>query len=341
MVLEVTRSQQGLCRSAAGSCGGRRDWSRPSTVSISGYLPERRWAWSAKAARASRRWPAWSCGSSTPTEGRIVVDGKDISTLRGPHAPPPPRRDAARVPGSLLVARPAAEHRRHRGGAPGHPYLHEPVRAGAARGRAPRAGRPGLARAATPASRVLRRAAPAHRHRPRPRPAAEAAGVRRAGQRAGRLHAVAGDQPAQRSAAGTGDRLSLHRARPLGGPSHQQPHRRDVPRPDRRGGRCRRGVRTPDPPLYLGPALGHSRPGSGPPVRAQTDHPPRRGERGLRVGEVGCRFRARCPFAMDVCAQVDPEPYVTPAGTTVRCHLHTSGPTLGGATVARMPEPSR
>jgi peptide/nickel transport system ATP-binding protein len=58
-------------------------------------------------------------------------------------------------------------------------------------------------------------------------------------------------------------------------------------------------------------------------------------------GDVGCRFRARCPFAMDVCAQVDPEPYLTPAGTTVRCHLHTSGPTLGGATVARMPEPSR
>jgi oligopeptide/dipeptide ABC transporter ATP-binding protein len=61
----------------------------------------------------------------------------------------------------------------------------------------------------------------------------------------------------------------------------------------------------------------------------------------LRVGEVGCRFRARCPFAMDVCAQVDPDPYVTPAGTTVRCHLHTSGPTLGGASVARLHEPSR
>jgi oligopeptide/dipeptide ABC transporter ATP-binding protein len=60
----------------------------------------------------------------------------------------------------------------------------------------------------------------------------------------------------------------------------------------------------------------------------------------LRVGQVGCRFRARCPFAMEVCARVDPEPYLTPAGTTVRCHLHTSGPTLGGATVARLPEPS-
>jgi peptide/nickel transport system ATP-binding protein len=47
----------------------------------------------------------------------------------------------------------------------------------------------------------------------------------------------------------------------------------------------------------------------------------------------GCRFRSRCPFAMEVCAQVEPEPYRTPAGITVRCHLHTSGPNLAGSTV--------
>jgi ABC-type dipeptide/oligopeptide/nickel transport system ATPase component len=47
----------------------------------------------------------------------------------------------------------------------------------------------------------------------------------------------------------------------------------------------------------------------------------------------GCRFRARCPFAMDVCASVDPEPFTTPSGTVVRCHLHTEGPTLAGDTV--------
>jgi oligopeptide/dipeptide ABC transporter ATP-binding protein len=47
----------------------------------------------------------------------------------------------------------------------------------------------------------------------------------------------------------------------------------------------------------------------------------------------GCRFRSRCPFAMDVCGQVEPEPYRTPAGTTVRCHLHTAGPVLAGGTV--------
>ena len=51
------------------------------------------------------------------------------------------------------------------------------------------------------------------------------------------------------------------------------------------------------------------------------------------VDGPGCRFRSRCPFAMEVCAQVEPEPYRTPAGITVRCHLHTSGPELAGGTV--------
>ncbi len=51
------------------------------------------------------------------------------------------------------------------------------------------------------------------------------------------------------------------------------------------------------------------------------------------VDGQGCRFRSRCPFAMEVCGQVEPEPYRTPAGITVRCHLHTSGPGLAGGTV--------
>ncbi len=60
------------------------------------------------------------------------------------------------------------------------------------------------------------------------------------------------------------------------------------------------------------------------------------------VGEataVGCRFRQRCPFAMDICASVDPEAVTTPRGTTVRCHLHTTGPVLAGETVATLPVP--
>jgi oligopeptide/dipeptide ABC transporter ATP-binding protein len=62
------------------------------------------------------------------------------------------------------------------------------------------------------------------------------------------------------------------------------------------------------------------------------------GEVGEPVGGTGgCRFRARCPFAMEICASLDPEAFVTPTGSTVRCHLHTTGPTLGGASVQLLP----
>jgi peptide/nickel transport system ATP-binding protein len=65
------------------------------------------------------------------------------------------------------------------------------------------------------------------------------------------------------------------------------------------------------------------------------------GEVSEMSGDVqGCRFRARCPFAMEMCATVEPEPYHTPAGTTVRCHLHTAGPALAGGTVQFLGEPS-
>jgi oligopeptide/dipeptide ABC transporter ATP-binding protein len=50
----------------------------------------------------------------------------------------------------------------------------------------------------------------------------------------------------------------------------------------------------------------------------------------------GCRFRTRCPYAMDVCAQVDPPPFETSAGTTTWCHLHTSGPALAGEPVTML-----
>ncbi len=47
----------------------------------------------------------------------------------------------------------------------------------------------------------------------------------------------------------------------------------------------------------------------------------------------GCPFENRCPVAMDICSQEMPA--ATPAhdGGTVRCHLHTSGPELGGESV--------
>jgi peptide/nickel transport system ATP-binding protein len=48
----------------------------------------------------------------------------------------------------------------------------------------------------------------------------------------------------------------------------------------------------------------------------------------------GCRFRTRCPYAMDICAEVDPPAYIASDGATVYCHLHTTGPALAGKTVA-------
>ncbi len=64
-----------------------------------------------------------------------------------------------------------------------------------------------------------------------------------------------------------------------------------------------------------------------------------RGEVGDATTEsTGCRFRTRCAYAMDVCASVEPEPYQTPTGVSVRCHLHTEGPTLAGETVLSLSE---
>jgi oligopeptide/dipeptide ABC transporter ATP-binding protein len=67
----------------------------------------------------------------------------------------------------------------------------------------------------------------------------------------------------------------------------------------------------------------------------------RRRRRMVLTGEIpspanppsGCRFRTRCPFAMDICASEQPAAFPTPSGGTVYCHLHTSGPRLRGASV--------
>ncbi len=54
----------------------------------------------------------------------------------------------------------------------------------------------------------------------------------------------------------------------------------------------------------------------------------------------GCRFRTRCPFAMEVCAEVDPPDFVTPTGVRTRCHLHTHGPALAGGPIADLSVPT-
>jgi len=54
---------------------------------------------------------------------------------------------------------------------------------------------------------------------------------------------------------------------------------------------------------------------------------------------TGCTFHPRCPYAMEICSTVEPQPFVTPAGTTVRCHLHTSGPVLDGRPITTVAPP--
>jgi peptide/nickel transport system ATP-binding protein len=55
----------------------------------------------------------------------------------------------------------------------------------------------------------------------------------------------------------------------------------------------------------------------------------------------GCSFHTRCPYVMDVCREVEPEPYTTPTGAVVRCHLHTEGPKLAGKPVSGLARAGR
>ncbi|MGE0415340.1 MAG: ABC transporter ATP-binding protein [Acetobacteraceae bacterium] len=44
----------------------------------------------------------------------------------------------------------------------------------------------------------------------------------------------------------------------------------------------------------------------------------------------GCRFRTRCPFAMEICEHEAPPKVPTYGGGYATCHLHRHGPKLGG-----------
>ncbi len=47
----------------------------------------------------------------------------------------------------------------------------------------------------------------------------------------------------------------------------------------------------------------------------------------------GCPFENRCPVALDICREEMPPPIRAHHGGEVRCHLHTTGPELGGESV--------
>ena len=68
----------------------------------------------------------------------------------------------------------------------------------------------------------------------------------------------------------------------------------------------------------------------------QTLAPIRGGPPDLHEPPAGCRFAARCPFAVAVCAEVDPASFEVGEGHVAACHRAREGDALRGA--ARVPE---
>ena len=293
--------------SPASSSTARWAPSGRSTASRSRSRRARRSASSASRAAASRRSLAPSFSCSTPTSGSVRFEGTEIAGMgrRGrcrplrremqmifqdPYASLNPRKRIGQIVGEPLKLHGIADGKE----------LREPGRG------APRPGRP-RPRALQPLpARVLRRPAPAHRHRPGARAEAEADHRRRARLGARRLDPGADHQPARGPPGRVPPDLHLRRARPRRRPPRRRPGRGHVPRKDRRARARRRGLREPGPPLHRGAALSASR-------SRTRERTPQRNERILE-GDVpspanppeACRFHTRCPYATEICSEVEP-----------------------------------
>ena len=164
---------------------------------------------------------------------------------------------------------------------------------------------------------VLRRPAPAHRHRPRTCAAPGADRGGRTGVRAGRLGAGADRQPDAGTAGPAGHRLSVRRARPVGGEACQPPRRGDV---------CRAASSRSRRPRHCSPRRAH--PYTEALLSAVPVPDPRlRAQRIVLEGEVadpanpppGCAFHPRCRYATEQCRQVVPALEELAPGHWVRC----------------------
>ena len=205
-------------------------------------------------------------------------------------------------------------------------------------------GRPPATRRRALPPRVLRRPAPAHRPGPGPRARAEVDRRRRAGLGARRLDPGADPQPAEGPAGAPRPDLPLHLARPRGGQVHGRPHRRHVPRQARRVGPGPRPLRPAGAPLHQGADRHDPRRRPDVPVSSAGGHIT--GELPSSVDPPsGCRFRTRCPFAQERCADEEPAAASFGDGHVAACHFPLQTPTgrrrstqLGSTSADRRPE---
>ena len=169
----------------------------PSTGSISTSTPARRSAGRRVGLRQDHARPDAAAAARARPRAASTFDGRDLLAAKGAAAAGAAPGDADRLPGSVLVARPAGDRRRqHRRGAagPGHAGRRAPRAGGrgAGAGRARAVPRPALS------PPVLRGPAPADRHRPGAGRGAAVPRRRRAGVGARRLDPVADPEPAAR-----------------------------------------------------------------------------------------------------------------------------------------------
>ena len=156
----------------------------------------------------------------------------------------------------------------------------------------------------------------------------QAAGSRRAGVRAGRVHPGADPQPHAGPAARPGPDLPVHLPRPVRRPVHVGHDRRDVPGQAGRGRTGRRRLLPPGPPLHQGPDRRHpgrrpAGPSAPPGSRAWPGSCRRTSTRRPAAGSApGARSRRTC--APRQSRRCGPSP---PAGTwppaTSRCGSRT------------------